>query len=139
MDTQTAGRQTFIGKVISAGIVLAAVITGILVLEDNAQDPRTDDAEVFANFIGIAPVVEGPVIQLPVKDNQAVHQGDLLFTIDDAPYLYALQNAKSQQAALEGQIANMQRQIQSQVSASHAARAGISSSRASADRASRRH
>ncbi len=133
--TQTTGQQTLIGKIVSAAIVLAAVVSGIFVLQDNTQDPRTDDAEVFANFIGIAPVVEGPVIQLPVKDNQAVHQGDLLFTIDDAPYLYALQNAKSQQAVLEGQISNMQRQIQAQVSASQAAHAGIGSSRASADSA----
>ena len=111
------------------------MISCVVVVDDTTHDPRTDDAEVFANFIGMAPVVEGPLIELPVKDNQAVHQGDLLFTVDDAPYLYALQNAKSQQAALEGQIANMQRQIQSQQSASQAAQAAIRSSQASAQRA----
>jgi multidrug efflux system membrane fusion protein len=110
------------------------VITGVLVVQNTTQDPRTDDAAVFANFIGIAPVVDGPLIELPVKDNQAVHQGELLFTIDPAPYLYALQTARSQQAALEAQIANTERQIQSQQSAAEAAKAGVRSSEASAVR-----
>ena len=37
--------------------------------------PRTDDAEVFlANFIGIAPQVEGPIMRLNVHDNQFVRK-----------------------------------------------------------------
>lgn len=102
---------------------LAAVITSGLVIQRITLQPRTDDAEVFANFIGIAPLVEGPVVQLAVHDNQFVKEGDLLFAIDDAPYAYALENAKSQQAALEGQISNEGRQIASQKSAALAARA----------------
>ena len=133
--TTPARRQTLFGKFVSAAVIAAAIVSGVFVILDTTQDPRTDDAEVFANFIGIAPVVEGPLIQLRVKDNQAVHQGELLFTIDDAPYLYALESAKSQQAALEGQIANMQRQISSQISGSRAAQAAVRSSEASADRA----
>jgi multidrug efflux system membrane fusion protein len=128
-------RQSLAGKLISAFIVTAALISGILIIRNTTQDPRTDDAEVFANYIGIAPVVEGPLTELRVKDNQAVRQGELLFVIDDAPYLYAMQNAESQQAALEGQIANMQRQIQSQEAASQAADAAIRSSQASTVRA----
>ena len=124
-----------VGKIASAAIVLATVISGAYVAENVTHDPRTEDAEVFANFIGIAPVVEGPLIELPVHDNQAVHKGDLLYRIDDAPYLYALQSAKSQQAALEGQIANMERQIESQTSAASAAQAAIRSSQATAERA----
>ena len=115
----------------------AAVISGLMVIQNTTQDPRTDDAEVFANFIGIAPVVEGPLTELRVRDNQAVAQGELLFTVDEAPYLYALQSAESQQAALEGQIANMERQIQAQMAGSQAAQAAIRSSEASAQRCGR--
>ncbi len=138
MSTSNASivrRQSFAGKIVSVAIVAAAVVSCMLVLRNVTHDPRTDDAEVFANFIGIAAVVEGPLTELRVQDNQAVHRGDLLFTIDDAPYLYALESAKSQQAALEGQIANMERQIQSQVSGASAAEAAIRSSQASAERA----
>lgn len=111
-------------------ISAAALVTGILVVMHVDSQPRTDDAEVFANFIGMAPVVEGPVTKLAVSDNQFVKQGDLLYEIDDAPYRYALENAKSQQAALEGQIANEERHIASQGSAAVAAAAAAKSSEA---------
>ena len=101
--------------------LLAAGLTGAMVIQAIVTQPRTDDAEVFANFIGMAPVVEGPLVKLAVRDNQFVKQGDLLFDIDDAPYLYALQNARAEQAVLEGQIANERRHIASQGSAALAA------------------
>jgi hypothetical protein len=47
--------------------------------------PRTDDAEVTANFIGIAPVVEGPVVELPIHDNDLVKKGDLLYKLTIGP------------------------------------------------------
>ena len=42
--------------------LLAALISAGSVLRGVVLYPRTDDAEVTANFIGIAPVVEGPVV-----------------------------------------------------------------------------
>jgi len=83
--TTPARRQTVFGKLVSIAIVAAAIISGVFVILDTTQDPRTDDAEVFANFIGIAPVVEGPLVQLCVEDTHAVHQGELLSASDDAP------------------------------------------------------
>ena len=97
--------------------------------------PRTDDAEVTANFIGIAPVVEGPVVQLPIHDNDLVRKGDLLYKIDDRPYLYALQNALAAQAELEGEIENESRRISSQVNGVDVANAGEQSAVANETRA----
>ncbi len=68
------------------GIVSAAVALGLVAFFEINRQPRTDDAEVTANFIGIAPQVEGPIIRLNVNDNQFVKQGELLFEIDDRPY-----------------------------------------------------
>ena len=97
-------------------IVSAAVVLGLLVLFENNRQPRTDDAEVTANFIGIAPQVEGPIVRLSVRDNQFVKRGELLFEIDDRPYQYALENALSQQATLEGQIGDERRRVAALVS-----------------------
>src|SRR5262249_36856174 len=44
------------------------------------------DAAVRANVVGIAPQVSGPIVDLPVVDNQQVREGDLLFAIDCRPY-----------------------------------------------------
>ena len=112
------------GSIVSACIVVGALISAGLVLREIALYPRTDDAEVTANFIGIAPVVEGPVVQLPIHDNDLVKKGDLLYKIDDRPYLYALQNALAAQAELEGEIENESRRISSQVNSVDVANAG---------------
>jgi membrane fusion protein, multidrug efflux system len=117
-------------RLISVGIVAAAVVLGLAVLYKSNYYPRTDDAEVFANFIGIAPQVEGPIIRLNVRDNQFVKQGELLFEIDDRPYRYALEKALSEQAALEGQIEDERRKIAALVSGVSVSQANIHSSQA---------
>ena len=91
----------------SIGVALAAIILGVAVLFHINHSPRTDDAEVFANFIGIAPQVEGPIVRLNVRDNQFVKKGDLLFEIDERPYEYSVERTVSEQATLEGQIADV--------------------------------
>jgi membrane fusion protein, multidrug efflux system len=114
----------------SFGIVGAALLLGILVVWRSSHHPRTDDAEVFANLIGIAPQVEGPIVELKVHDNQLVRKGELLFVIDPRPYEYALERAESQQSALEGQISDEKRRISAQESEVSVARAGIETAQA---------
>jgi membrane fusion protein, multidrug efflux system len=122
--------QKVLSRRVGIVITLAAFLLGLIVLYHTHHSPRTDDAEVFANFIGIAPQVEGPIIRLNVRDNQFVRQGALLYEIDERPYEYALERAVSEQAALEGQISDEQRRINALVSAVSVAQANIHSSRA---------
>ena len=114
-----------VGALISAGLVVYEVV----------EYPRTDDAEVTANVIGIAPVVEGPVVRLAIHDNDLVKKGDLLYKVDDRPYLYALQSAIAAQAELEGEIENESRRISSQVNGVDVANAGEQSALANEARA----
>ncbi|MFL6306977.1 MAG: biotin/lipoyl-binding protein, partial [Candidatus Sulfotelmatobacter sp.] len=112
------------GRAISIAIILSAAITGLLALRQITTRPRTDDAEVFANYIGMAPLVNGPITHLYVSDNQFVKQGDPLFDIDDRPYAYALAHAESDQQALKGEISDQRRIIAGKVSGVDVARAG---------------
>jgi len=64
--------RPLLGRWISIVFVSGAVILGLAVFYHANQYPRTEDAEVFANFIGIAPQVDGPLIRLNVQDNQFV-------------------------------------------------------------------
>jgi membrane fusion protein, multidrug efflux system len=118
----------------SVGVVLAAIVLGVVVLYHINHSPRTDDAEVFANFIGIAPQVEGRILRLNVRDNQFVKKGELLFEIDERPYQYALERTVSEQATLEGQIVDEQRKIAALVSAVSASQAGIHTAQADVTR-----
>ena len=110
--------------------VAAVVVLGIVVLQVD-ENPRTDDASVRANFIEMAPEVSGRITELKVADNAFVKQGDPLFVIDPRPYQYALEQALSDQEALEQQIVDAHRHIAAQASAADAARAVLSSSRTS--------
>src|SRR5262245_8127137 len=78
----TMQTRKHIGRSLSIGIVAGAAVLGGAVLYHTNYYPRTDDAEILANFIGIAPQVEGPLVRLMVRDNQLVKQGELLFEID---------------------------------------------------------
>jgi multidrug efflux system membrane fusion protein len=129
INKKTRLRQ-LLGRWISIVFVSGAVILGLAVFYHANQYPRTEDAEVFANFIGIAPQVDGPLIRLNVQDNQFVKKGELLYEIDERPYQYALETATSQQATLEGQIADEQRKIAALVSGVSVAQANIHSSEA---------
>ena len=130
MNTVTNTGSRRLGLSVSIGIVAGAVILGLIVLYHQNYHPRTEDAEVFANFIGIAPQVEGPLIRLNVRDNQFVKKGELLYEIDERPYQYALERAISEQATLEGQISDERRRIAALVSAVSVSQANIHSAEA---------
>ena len=124
-----------LGRFLSVLIIATAIVLALLVVQRLRLHPQTDDAEVFANLIGIAPEVEGRIIKINVKDNQFVHKGELLFQIDPVPYQYALETARSQQSALEGQIRDLRRTIGAQTSAIEVARANSNSAQAKTDSA----
>ncbi len=56
-----------IGRMITITVLAYTAVASILVLYRADFNPRTDDAEVFANYIGIAPQVDGPIMKLYVK------------------------------------------------------------------------
>src|SRR5277367_6377471 len=114
-----------IGHWVLMGVVTAALLALLLVIYEIDRSPRTDDAGVWANYIEIAPEVSGRLVELPIKDNQFVKKGDLLFVIDPRPYEYALQQALSDQQALEEQIIDAKRRIAAEHSAADAAQAGV--------------
>src|SRR3984893_6196419 len=126
--TQIANRRR-IGQRVVIGVTAAAALALLLVVYETNLSPRTDDASVWANYIEIAPEVSGRLVELPIKDNAFVKKGDLLFVIDPRPYEYALQQALSDQQALEEQIIDAKRRIAAQNSAAAAALAGVHSSR----------
>src|SRR5271155_613623 len=117
-----------LGRRILVGVVSAAFVSLLLVIAETNRHPRTDDASVRANFIEIAPEVSGRLVQLPVKDNAFVKQGDLLFVIDPRDYEYALQQALSDQENLKQRIIDTKRKIAAQNSAVQAASAAVNTS-----------
>lgn len=92
------------GKFLSLVIILAAVALGWFVLRTTKRHPRTDDATVRANMVGIVPRVSGQILKLNVRDNQAVKKGDVLFEIDPEEYEHGVERAEAALAGLDQQI-----------------------------------
>ena len=111
---ETSNTKKVTGWIVAVAIVVAAAVLGSISLWETNISPRTDDANVVANYVGIAPDVSGHIISLPIKDNQFVHKGDLLYEIDPQPYEYQLQQAISAKKNLEEQIIDERRKIVSQ-------------------------
>jgi multidrug resistance efflux pump len=80
--------------------VILAVVAAYVLYHRYSAYPWTRDGQVRANIVGIAPRVAGPIIQIPIKDNQPVKKGDLLFEIDPSTFQAAVDDstAKVQQA-----------------------------------------
>lgn len=131
MSDSSHTRLHVIGRAISIGVMVCTAITAMLVIRENYVNPRTDDAEVFANYIGMAPLVNGPVMHLYVSDNDLVKAGAPLFEIDDRPYAYTLAHARSDQLTLQGQIGDESRIIAGKSSGVDVAKASVQSAEAS--------
>jgi multidrug resistance efflux pump len=78
---------------VTFAMVALAVVASIVLYWRYSTRPWTRDAQVRANVVGIAPRVAGPIIQIPIHDNQAVKKGDLLFEIDPATFQAAVDSA----------------------------------------------
>jgi len=117
--------RSAVGRVIVVGIVAGAVVLGIVVVRRVVHYPETDDAIVMADIISVVPQVSGTITELHVVDNQAVKQGDVLFVIDPRPYEFAVQRARADMAALDGEIQVTQRHIDGQRFAVAAAQAAV--------------
>jgi multidrug efflux system membrane fusion protein len=127
-EISEAAKRKRLGRIIGIGTIAGAALLLLIVIFQTDLYPRTDDASVRANYIGIAPEVSGKLVQLPVKDNAFVKKGELLFEIDPRPYQYALQQALADRESLEQQIIDEKRRIAAQHSAVEAAQAGVHNS-----------
>jgi multidrug efflux system membrane fusion protein len=97
-DLKIAGRR------IGLAIIIAFVVVAVIAVWSHDNRPQTDDATLRANFIGVAPHASGHIVELLVKDNQLVKEGDLLFVIDPRPYEDAVALAKAQSVLARKQV-----------------------------------
>jgi multidrug resistance efflux pump len=81
---------------LTGAVVLVAVVAILIKYWDYVTNPWTRDGQVRAQVIQITPRVSGPIVTLPIKDNQLVKTGDLLFEIDPRIFEASLEQARAQ-------------------------------------------
>jgi multidrug resistance efflux pump len=84
-------------KLLATGaVVLIAVAIVIIKYRYYLTNPWTRDGQVHAQVIQIAPRISGPIVNLPIVDNQEVKAGDLLFDIDPRTFQAAVDEADAE-------------------------------------------
>lgn len=95
-STRRQALQRWLGRkwpVVLLGLVALGLI-GFKVW-DRVHNPWTRDGQVRATVVEITTRVSGPIIKLPIRNNQAVRKGDLLFEIDPRTFTAKLEQSKA--------------------------------------------
>ena len=92
--------------VLFALLVIAALVA-YYVLSDR-YSPFTSDAYVQAYVIQVAPRVEGQVVVVHVRENQAVKKGEMLFEIDPRPFQHSVELLIAKKALAVQQVAQLE-------------------------------
>ena len=104
-----AGRRRAF-RIGAAALVAAALAFGAHLVLTRGEE-TTDDAQIEADVVPIAPRVAGPVLRVLARDNQAVRKGDLLFEIDPADYAARARQAEAELATARAQAAAAEAQV----------------------------
>jgi membrane fusion protein (multidrug efflux system) len=106
-------------------VVVLALLGGGFFWMRNATRIETDNAFIEAPIHTIAPRISGAVVDVQVKDNQLVHQGDVLVVLDDRDARAEVDKAEAELVLARNETGSDQAQVES-------ARAEVARTRAQA-------
>ncbi|MGD9847238.1 MAG: HlyD family secretion protein [Hyphomicrobium sp.] len=90
----------------------------------------TDDAYVGADMAIVAPKIPANVALVPIVENQAVKEGDVLVRLDDGDYRLAVSQAEAKLATQQAAIATFDAQIRAAEATESQMRAQLDASKA---------
>ncbi len=106
---------------IAVTLVVVAVAVGLswAMWREYMGTPWTRDGVVRSYVVTMAPQVPGQIVAVAARDNQFVHKGDVLVTIDPTNYRIAVELAEAavKQAEVMAQNANVQSDRRARLSA----------------------
>src|SRR5206468_1514677 len=105
------GARHVAGRLLGGLIIVGAAVAVVVTLLQWSTRPQTDDATVRANFVGIAPQVSGHIVELHVRDNQQVHEGDVLFIVDPRPYEISLARTRAALALTRKEVDGLRKGV----------------------------
>ena len=90
IQTEEKQEQPKRNKMFKKPVIIAIAIVGLALLAyfivDVLTYQSTDDAYVETTTVSVAPKVSGQIVEVLIKDNQRVNEGDLVARIDDTDY-----------------------------------------------------
>lgn len=96
-ETQESHKEN---KLFKKPVIITLAIVGLALLAyfivDVLTYQSTDDAYVETTTVSVAPKASGHIVEVFIKDNQRVNEGDLVARIDDTDYKIALAEKTAQ-------------------------------------------
>jgi membrane fusion protein, multidrug efflux system len=105
-----------IAQLLAVSILASAAAAGLALWRQQEAHPFSDDASIDADVVHVAPSVSGRIVRLPVKENQAVRAGDVLFEIDPEPYRLRVRLAEAQLTQAEAILDTQRRTVSTETS-----------------------
>jgi membrane fusion protein (multidrug efflux system) len=99
-DTAAKKRRALM---IIGGVAGVVVLGTLLYLVFTVGKETTDDAQVDADVVPLAPHVGGQVAAVPISENQTVKKGDVLLQIDDRDYQAKVTQAEAELDSVRAQ------------------------------------
>src|SRR5262249_45274907 len=96
LATGVSGMKPIMKIIATSAIVLAALGMIAYKYVDYIKYPWTRDGLVRAQVIQIVPRVSGQLVRVPIRNNQLVKKGDLLFEIDPTKFQTTVNLASAQ-------------------------------------------
>jgi len=104
--------KTYLKYVLTGAVVLIAAALLLYKYWDYVVNPWTRNGQVRAQVIQITPRVSGPLVKLPVTDNQFVKAGDLLFEIDPRTFEADLEQTRAELDNTRDEIEALEKQVE---------------------------
>ena len=104
--------KTYLKYVFTGAVVLIAATLMLYKYRDYVDNPWTRDGQVCAQVVQIASRVTGPIVNLPIKDNQLVKGGDLLFEIDPRTFQAAVNQSQAELRSAKVRALNAKEEAQ---------------------------
>lgn len=104
--------KTAFRLLLTSALILLAIAVVAYKYWDYVINPWTRDGQVRAQVIQITPRVSGPIVNLPIKDNQLVKKGDLLFEIDPRTFDATLAEARANLDGARDEIEALKKQVE---------------------------
>jgi multidrug efflux system membrane fusion protein len=110
------------GRLIAVGATALAVVSALLLGSWLRGHPSSSDASIDADVVHVAAAVGGRITEIRVRENCAVHRGDVLFQIDPMPYQLIAAQAQADLVVAEAQLDTQRKYVSTQRSNATVAR-----------------
>jgi multidrug efflux system membrane fusion protein len=125
------------GRLIALATIAVAGIVALRSASWVSRHPSSSDASIDADVVHVAAAVGGRILEIHVRENSAVHRGDVLFQIDPLPYQLLVSQAQADLALAEAQLDTQRKYVSTQRSNATIARDQTTNAKANYELATR--